>query len=220
MIIPASTTTTEPQTHHHHHQYNLPNYTQQPHCTYVYHAPPPVDPLSQSRSTIHFISGLVKITGTIVVLTAALYLLSGFIKNMQDDMGSKIAKYEAGNLQFISSSFCKKKQLSFFFLFCFIELLGNQFYCQQQYNLNRCSPDTRLPAIVNLCREWEQCMFQPLSISKSKVLAETFADIANGFTDTLSTKTMVTNNYELVFFECISLTYFYYRSIAFCLALP
>jgi hypothetical protein len=35
-------------------------------------------------------------------------------------------------------------------------------------------------------------MLRPLSVSKSKVLAETFADIANGFSDTLSTKTMVT----------------------------
>lgn len=93
VIIPASSDTTQ---HTHHHQYNFPSYTQQPHCTYVYHAPSPIDPLSQSRGTIHFISGLVKIAGTTVVSAGAIYLLSQFVMNMQEDMGSKVAKYESG----------------------------------------------------------------------------------------------------------------------------
>lgn len=56
---------------------------------------------------------------------------------------------------------------------------------------NRCSPNTRLPAIIDICRKWEKCIHEPISVSKSKVLAETLAEMVDGFSAALSLKTMV-----------------------------
>lgn len=72
-----------------------------------------------------------------------------------------------------------------------IDLLGNQIYCQEQYHANRCGPNTRLPAVQDLCRNWEQCMMRPFSIGKTKILAEIMGEAANGFSEILSLKTMV-----------------------------
>lgn len=63
--------------------------------------------------------------------------------------------------------------------------------CQHQYESNRCSPNTRLPAVKELCRGWERCMMRPLSVSKTKVFGETFAELFNGFTNELSIRTMI-----------------------------
>ncbi|KAI8094825.1 Brl1/Brr6 domain-containing protein [Gilbertella persicaria] len=82
------------------------------------------------------------------------------------------------------------------------DLLGEQIYCQQQYGLNRCGPETRLPAVNHLCREWEQCMHRPIAVSKSQILAETLADMANAFSDGLTLKTM--SEYHLVCCLCTS----------------
>lgn len=47
--------------------------------------------------------------------------------------------------------------------------------------------------MIEPCRQWLQCLYTPAWIGKTKVLAETFAEIANGFVDTISYKTMVKN---------------------------
>ncbi|CAO3652726.1 unnamed protein product [Mucor hiemalis] len=69
--------------------------------------------------------------------------------------------------------------------------INNQRECRNAYDKNRCSADILVPAVVEMCREWEQCMFQPIIIRRSKAFAETFADMANGFFEKLTTKTMI-----------------------------
>ncbi|KAI9473476.1 MAG: Di-sulfide bridge nucleocytoplasmic transport domain-containing protein [Benjaminiella poitrasii] len=142
-----------------------------PSHTFIYNAPAPPDPLSHSHSVIYYIGGLFKIFYVSIVFVGVLYIIVHLVKNIHHDMKDKIATYES-------------------------DLFGDQLYCQQQYGLNRCSPNTRLPAIQDLCREWERCMLRPLAVSKSKVLAETIAEMANGFTSTLSLKTMI---YSVIF---------------------
>lgn len=70
-------------------------------------------------------------------------------------------------------------------------MLDEKMSCQQAYAKNKCSPNTRLPAIINLCVNWEKCIHEPITVSKSKVLAETIGEMIDGFYHTLSLKTVV-----------------------------
>ncbi|KAI8991785.1 Brl1/Brr6 domain-containing protein, partial [Mycotypha africana] len=112
--------------------------------------------------------GIFKLVCASVFFIGVLYIITQFFNYVQHDMKALIASYES-------------------------DLLGDQMYCQHQYELNRCSPQTRLPAIVDLCREWERCMLKPLAVSRTKILAEVAAEMWNGFTKTLTVKSMVLN---------------------------
>ncbi|KAL7311663.1 hypothetical protein PS15m_009397 [Mucor circinelloides] len=133
--------------------------------TFVYHAAPPVD---TSHGRVVFMFGIFKITCYSVVFFCCLYVGYHVVSNLHHDMISKIESYES-------------------------DLLSDQMYCREQYNINRCGPDTRLPAVKGLCRSWEQCMIRPFSVGKTKVLAEVIGDTANGFSEVLSLRTMVTH---------------------------
>lgn len=65
--------------------------------------------------------------------------------------------------------------------------------CTQEYNTNRCFPvEQRTKFIEKHCIEWEVCMSRdPKSISRSRIGAETFAEVMNGFVDVISWKTML-----------------------------
>ncbi|KAH9815525.1 Di-sulfide bridge nucleocytoplasmic transport domain-containing protein [Melampsora americana] len=65
--------------------------------------------------------------------------------------------------------------------------------CTDEYNNNRCFPiSQRTKFIEQHCIEWERCMNQnPSLLSKSKIGAETFAEVMNGFVDVISWKTMI-----------------------------
>ncbi|MBW0487120.1 hypothetical protein O181_026835 [Austropuccinia psidii MF-1] len=65
--------------------------------------------------------------------------------------------------------------------------------CTKEYHINRCFPvELRTPFIAKHCQEWETCMMRdPKLISRSKIGAETFAEIINGFVDVISWKTML-----------------------------
>lgn len=73
----------------------------------------------------------------------------------------------------------------------YLDILTTQLSCRASYESNRCSSNARFPAILEMCREWERCMYRPLVVSRSQAFAETFADMANGFSDKLSNKTLV-----------------------------
>ncbi|KAG1051565.1 hypothetical protein G6F43_006240 [Rhizopus delemar] len=135
--------------------------------TFIYNqAPmPAIDPLAESHSTIYYIMGLIKVGFASAGLSVILYLFIQFIRFIHHDMNAKITNYESNEL-------------------------NEQIYCQRQYEMNQCSPDTRLPAIAEWCQTLENCMLRPFSVSKSRVLAETLAEIANGFSDNITIKTM------------------------------
>lgn len=72
-------------------------------------------------------------------------------------------------------------------------LLAEIEFCSKQYAANRCSPiSERVPAVENMCNEWDQCMSQdPNSIAGVKASVSHLADIINEFTNRLSWKSIV-----------------------------
>ncbi|GAA6064626.1 hypothetical protein JCM10212_006071 [Sporobolomyces blumeae] len=73
-----------------------------------------------------------------------------------------------------------------------ISLQAEILSCAKAYVDNRCEPATRIPAIERSCREWEECMNQEVVVGgKTRVVAETLAEIVNGFVDVISFKTML-----------------------------
>ncbi|EPS42772.1 hypothetical protein H072_3251 [Dactylellina haptotyla CBS 200.50] len=63
--------------------------------------------------------------------------------------------------------------------------------CLHQWNINGCSPETRVPAMEEKCKVWRICADgDPYAIGRSKVSAETFAEIINGFVEPISYKSM------------------------------
>ncbi|CAH7681489.1 Di-sulfide bridge nucleocytoplasmic transport domain-containing protein [Phakopsora pachyrhizi] len=73
------------------------------------------------------------------------------------------------------------------------QLLQEIEICTTEYQSNRCFPiEGRTKFIEQHCINWEKCMNQnPRLISRSKIVAETFAEVMNGFVDTISWKTML-----------------------------
>ncbi|CAO3700948.1 unnamed protein product [Rhizopus stolonifer] len=159
-----STTTQEPPENilHHHHAHNY----QTP--TFIYNqAPLPViDPLAEKYSTIYYITGLLRIGFISIIFSISVYLFFEMTRFIHHDMKAKIANYESNEL-------------------------NEQMYCQTQYELNQCSLDKRLPAIAEWCQELENCMSRSVPLSKSKILAETLAEFLDGFSNTLTIKTMI-----------------------------
>lgn len=72
------------------------------------------------------------------------------------------------------------------------ELRAEILQCAKAYVDNRCEPKTRLPAMERRCSEWEECMGREVVVAgRTRVVAETLAEIVNGFVDVISLKTMV-----------------------------
>lgn len=62
--------------------------------------------------------------------------------------------------------------------------------CTNEYHSNHCYPlAERTKFMEQHCIDWERCMNRQLS--KSKIWAETFAEVMNGFMDAISLRTMV-----------------------------
>lgn len=140
-----------------------PHYT--PSYTYYYEKPTPADPLAQSHGTLYFIQGLFRLILSSIIFGAGGYIIYRFGVNFSHDMVEKMNFYES-------------------------DAINTQRECRNAYDKNRCSADYLVPAVVEMCREWEHCMFQPIVVRRSKAFAETFADMANGFFEKLTTKTL------------------------------
>ncbi|EEB06377.1 nuclear envelope protein Brr6/Brl1 [Schizosaccharomyces japonicus yFS275] len=64
--------------------------------------------------------------------------------------------------------------------------------CEKSYNINQCYLPNPLPGIRDQCKEWNDCRHREVyGISYSKLAAQTFAEIVNTFTETISYKTML-----------------------------
>ncbi|CAO3581600.1 unnamed protein product [Absidia cylindrospora] len=123
------------------------------------------DPVAHRKSLVNYIAGLLRIGCQLVLFSIGLYIGLRFIHALNEDVASKIELYES-------------------------EYMEKYFVCEQEYHRNQCQNNNR-PAMVEPCREWLRCLYTPAWIGKTKVLAETFAEIANGFVDTISLKAMV-----------------------------
>jgi hypothetical protein len=73
-----------------------------------------------------------------------------------------------------------------------IEVMVEIGACAKDYNANRCAPETRVPAMENICSNWEKCMQRdPKKVARASVTARTFAMIFNSFVEEFSYKSMV-----------------------------
>ncbi|KAG0140606.1 hypothetical protein CROQUDRAFT_52971 [Cronartium quercuum f. sp. fusiforme G11] len=102
------------------------------------------------------------------LVALALYLVFAFLSTMRVDVNSRL---EIQTIQLRQE----------------IEV------CANEYRINRCFPVAeRTKFIEQHCIEWERCMTQnPTRLSRSKIGAETFAEVMNGFVDVISLKTMI-----------------------------
>ena len=65
--------------------------------------------------------------------------------------------------------------------------------CRHDYEINKCSQDDKLPAMVQLCNKWKVCMeTKPRDTTKSKIAARFTAQLINEFVNPLSPKTIIT----------------------------
>ena len=72
------------------------------------------------------------------------------------------------------------------------EILMENKVCAKHYTENRCDPATRVPALLNQCLDWEQCMHRdPAQVASTKITASVIAEILESFVEGLSVKSMV-----------------------------
>ncbi|RLV94960.1 Nucleus export protein brr6 [Spathaspora sp. JA1] len=77
------------------------------------------------------------------------------------------------------------------------EILQEISFCSREYVRNKCSPENglRVPALEQECTELDKCRNRdPQLIARSKITAETFAEIINGFIGKISWKSMILIN--------------------------
>ncbi|KAM0787736.1 hypothetical protein ACM66B_003793 [Microbotryomycetes sp. NB124-2] len=73
-----------------------------------------------------------------------------------------------------------------------VELRAEILQCAKAYVDNRCEPATRIPAMEKRCSGWEECMGrEAVVVGKTRVVAETIAEVVNSFVDVISWKTML-----------------------------
>lgn len=105
----------------------------------------------------------------ISLISLLAYLIFIFVKTVRSDINQKIEMYTMDALHEIS-------------------------LCSREYFRNKCSIENgnvRVPALEKTCTMWGKCMNRdPQLIGKSKVTAETFADIINGFLKPISWKSL------------------------------
>ncbi|KAK9367079.1 Di-sulfide bridge nucleocytoplasmic transport domain-containing protein [Lipomyces kononenkoae] len=64
--------------------------------------------------------------------------------------------------------------------------------CTKDYLVNGCMPESRVPAIEEVCNMWQACMNRDASdVGRARVSAQTVAEIVNSFIEPISYKTMM-----------------------------
>ncbi|KAF2191010.1 hypothetical protein K469DRAFT_719972 [Zopfia rhizophila CBS 207.26] len=73
-----------------------------------------------------------------------------------------------------------------------VEIMAEIATCAKNYRENKCDPKMRIPAMENLCSNWESCMQRdPKKVARASVTAKTFAMIFNSFVEEFSYKSMI-----------------------------
>ncbi|KAI8391806.1 Di-sulfide bridge nucleocytoplasmic transport domain-containing protein [Radiomyces spectabilis] len=124
------------------------------------------DPVAHHRGLIYYLSGLFRMGINLVLFLFALYLAIQFASALKRDVIRKLEIYES-------------------------DMLDETIHCNKLYAANMCDPSTRRPHMEDQCKTWEQCIHRPMWIGRTKVLAETFAEILNSFVDEISIKTII-----------------------------
>lgn len=112
----------------------------------------------------------------LLLIGVILYLLFIFIRTIKSDISHKLETYTSDAIQEIS-------------------------LCSREYYRNKCSIEDghkRVPALEKACTVWSKCMNRdPQLIGKSKITAETFADIVNGFVKPITWKSLFFMNFMI-----------------------
>ncbi|KAG8918409.1 hypothetical protein FRC02_002394 [Tulasnella sp. 418] len=91
------------------------------------------------------------------IVIGALYLFIKLVWAIQRDVEDKITEYSS-------------------------EILHEISLCSKLYLINRCNPETRVPALTATCEEWERCMNRdPRVVGRGRVFIETIAEMYNTF---------------------------------------
>lgn len=80
--------------------------------------------------------------------------------------------------------------------------------CTNNYIINHCGQNDRIPAIEDMCNEWAACMNRDKVVAQAKVSAEAIAEIINSFVEPISYKT-------LIFFSLLTLGTLVFSNVAF-----
>ncbi|CAO0791786.1 unnamed protein product [Mucor circinelloides] len=80
--------------------------------------------------------------------------------------------------------------------------------CTNNYIINHCGQNDRIPAIEDMCNEWASCMNRDKVVAQAKVSAEAIAEIINSFVEPISYKT-------LIFFSLLTLGTLVFSNVAF-----
>ncbi|KAI5188828.1 hypothetical protein NEMIN01_0196 [Nematocida minor] len=71
--------------------------------------------------------------------------------------------------------------------------------CRRQYNLNRCSPGERVPAVEKQCQAWEECMNQdPVRQEIGKIVLRLFSEGAEELMSALSARSVFLATFVLI----------------------
>ncbi|KAJ3084257.1 hypothetical protein HK102_000721 [Quaeritorhiza haematococci] len=115
----------------------------------------------------YVITGYMQLFFSLFIVGVMLYFIVQFILTVHHDLEMKADEYSA-------------------------EISYQIAECRKHYYINRCEPETRIPAVAHMCKEWEICMSRdPKEVGRLKVGAETLAEILNKLIDPLSYKTMI-----------------------------
>ncbi|SPO22919.1 related to BRL1 - essential nuclear envelope integral membrane protein [Ustilago trichophora] len=135
-------------------------------------SPLPHQPAAASSSGVHHMDkpelllGYAQLLFNASILSTFLYLLYHVVRTVQRDVAEKVRAYEMDTLSEITA-------------------------CAAAYTANRCGTDLQAPALASACKNWERCSARdPAVVGTARVTAETFAEILNGFVDSVSWKTM------------------------------
>ncbi|KAG2203698.1 hypothetical protein INT46_001728, partial [Mucor plumbeus] len=71
------------------------------------------------------------------------------------------------------------------------ELYKKRLDCTNNYIINHCGQNDRIPAIEGMCNDWAACMNRDIVVAQAKVSAEAIAEIINSFVEPISYKTLV-----------------------------
>lgn len=103
----------------------------------------------------------------ISIVSLVLVLLYRFVTTVQADVHGKVESYTLDAVREISR-------------------------CLREYFRNKCSLEVRAPALEQTCTAWENCMNRdPQQLGRSRITAETFAQIVDGFLRPISWKALV-----------------------------
>eukprot|EP00455_Lapot_gusevi_P056613 TRINITY_DN9447_c0_g1_i1.p1 TRINITY_DN9447_c0_g1~~TRINITY_DN9447_c0_g1_i1.p1 ORF type:complete len:225 (-),score=48.19 TRINITY_DN9447_c0_g1_i1:19-693(-) len=115
----------------------------------------------------YILSGYLQLAFNVMVISFVGYIMYSFLLSVHRDIDMKATEYS-------------------------VEAMNEISLCRKNYLENRCQPETRVPAMALTCTVWESCMNRdPSVVARTKVSAQTLAEIVNSFCNHLSYQSIV-----------------------------